>query len=91
MEDDYLSVKISYDTIEELTLVGLKDQYEGVLENFEENTQSEDLVWAYELVLRYNMNSDGYRRFMEKFDHAHPLALTREPLTADFALMKKND
>ena len=72
--EDYLSVKISYDSIEELTLVGLKDQYLGVLENYEEGTQAENLLDAYEAVLKYNMVASEYEEFVARINEPlHPV------------------
>ena len=66
-DEKFVTVRLCLEGLDELSVIFLQDQFETVLQDIEEGTGGEDLVWAYRLILEYNMSSKDYQRYMK--DH----------------------
>ena len=62
--EKFVTVKLSLEGMDELSVIFLQDQYETVLQDINEGTGGEDLIWAFQLVLQYNMSSKDYESYI---------------------------
>ena len=67
-DEKFVTVRLCLEGLDELTVIFLKDQYESVLQDIEEGTGGEDLVWAFQLILQYNLSSKDYESYIK--DHS---------------------
>ena len=63
-DEKYVNIRLNLEGLDELCVILLKDQHQGILQDISDRVGGEDLIWAYELVLAYNMSSKDYESYI---------------------------
>ena len=63
-DEKYVNIRLSLEGLDELCVILLKDQREDILKDIENRVGGEDLIWAFDLILAYNLSDQDYEKYM---------------------------